>query len=75
MYFASLSYLSPATPAHRRYALRRVRQGRPDRRVVIADWSAEPGEPKVLDDETAALRAIGEALDAARQQPAAACAA
>ncbi|WP_445329372.1 AI-2E family transporter [Xanthobacter lutulentifluminis] len=70
-----LSYLSPATPAHRRYALRRVRQGRPDRRVVIADWSTEPGEPKVLDGETAAVRAIGEALDAARQQPAAACAA
>lgn len=65
-----LSYLSPATAAHRRYAQRRVRQGRADRRLVIADWSAEPGELLALDGEDAAVRTIAEAMDAARLQPA-----
>lgn len=45
-----MSYLSPATPAHRRYLSRRVLREAPGSTLVVADWMAEPANPAEAQD-------------------------
>ncbi|MFG1348472.1 AI-2E family transporter [Xanthobacter autotrophicus] len=59
-----LSYLSPATPAHRRYTIRRLKRDAPGRRVIVADWGAEDGQPERLEGEDAAVASIAAAVEA-----------
>lgn len=62
-----LSYLSPATSAHRRYLSRRVLREAPGAALVVADWMAEPqGTPDsngpVIASMAAAAAAVREAV-------------
>lgn len=59
-----LAYLSPATPAHRRYTLRSLTHERSGRRVVVADFMSE-GAPSLLQGETAAVATVKGAVEAA----------
>ncbi|MDI4665338.1 AI-2E family transporter [Xanthobacter autotrophicus] len=65
-----LSYLSPATPAHRRYTIRRLRRDAPGRRVIVADWGLEEGQPERLEGEDAAVTSIAAAVEAVEAPPA-----
>lgn len=60
-----LAYLSPATPAHRRYTIRSLNRDRAGRRVVVADFMAE-GPPPVLQGEAAAVSTVKGAVEAAQ---------
>lgn len=64
---AVLSYLSPATPAHRRYMIRRLAREHAGIAVLVADWAAadQPAGQR-CDDETAVITTMQEALDAIR---------
>ncbi|QRG06429.1 AI-2E family transporter [Xanthobacter dioxanivorans] len=65
--FAVLSYLSPATPAHRRYMSRRIVRESPRAGVLVADWNAaESGAAARLDAEAAVVTSMQEALGAIR---------
>lgn len=57
-----LSYLSPATPAHRRYTIRRLMRNGPERRVIVADWMAE-GSPAAQQGEAAVVATVVAAVD------------
>ena len=60
-----LAYLSPATPAHRRYTIRSLNRDRTGRRVVVADFMAEES-PAVLQGEAAAVSTVKGAVEAAQ---------
>ncbi|MFG1372588.1 AI-2E family transporter [Xanthobacter oligotrophicus] len=59
-----LSYLSPATPAHRRYTIRRLKRDAPGRRVIVADWGIEEGQTERLEGEDAVVTSIAAAVEA-----------
>lgn len=61
-----LAYLSPATPAHRRYTIRSLnRDPSARRRVMVADFMSE-GPPPVLQGEAAAVSTVKGAVEAAQ---------
>lgn len=61
-----LAYLSPATPAHRRYTIRSLnRDPSARRRVTVADFMSE-GPPPVLQGEAAAVSTVKGAVEAAQ---------
>lgn len=60
-----LAYLSPATPAHRRYTIRSLTRDSAARRVVVADFMSE-GSPPLLQGEAAAVSTVKGAADAAQ---------
>ncbi|MBP2150655.1 AI-2E family transporter [Xanthobacter flavus] len=61
-----LAYLSPATPAHRRYTIRSLnRDHSARRRVMVADFMSE-GPPPVLQGEAAAVSTVKGAVEAAQ---------
>lgn len=61
-----LTYLSPATPAHRRYTIRSLnRDPSARRRVMVADFMSE-GPPPVLQGEAAAVSTVKGAVEAAQ---------
>ncbi|WP_237355920.1 AI-2E family transporter [Xanthobacter sp. YC-JY1] len=62
-----LAYLSPATPAHRRYTIRTLSRDRTGRRVVVADFMAEE-PPPVLQGEAAAVSTVKGAVEAAQME-------
>ncbi|MFG1241021.1 AI-2E family transporter [Xanthobacter sp. V7C-4] len=64
-----LSYLSPATPAHRRYTIRRLKRDAPGRRVIVADWGIEQGQPERLEGEDAVVNSIAAAMEAVATLP------
>ena len=47
-----LSYMNPASLAHARYAVRRLRR-RTDVPIIVGFWSVDPAEPKAPDLVTA----------------------
>ncbi|MEP9352099.1 AI-2E family transporter [Xanthobacter sp. KR7-65] len=57
-----LSYLSPATPAHRRYTIRRLNRNAGQHRVIVADWMAE-GTATQLQGESAAVSSVAAAVE------------
>lgn len=58
-----LSYLSPATPAHRRYMGRRLERESPQTSLVVADWNAmDGGAPERLEPEVAVVSTMQDAL-------------
>ncbi|MCG5236485.1 AI-2E family transporter [Xanthobacter oligotrophicus] len=65
-----LSYLSPATPAHRRYTIRRLKRDAPGRRVIVADWGTEEGQTERLEGEDAVVTSIAAAVEAVEALPA-----
>lgn len=65
-----LAYLSPATPAHRRYTIRSLnRDPSARRRVMVADFMSE-GPPPVLQGEAAAVSTVKGAVEAAQVEAA-----
>ncbi|MDI4655955.1 AI-2E family transporter [Xanthobacter autotrophicus] len=65
-----LSYLSPATPAHRRYTIRRLKRDAPGRRVIVADWGIDEGQTERLEGEDAVVTSIAAAVEAVEAVPA-----
>ncbi|MFG1303332.1 AI-2E family transporter [Xanthobacter autotrophicus] len=59
-----LSYLSPATPAHRRYTIRRLKRDAPGRRVIVADWGMEEGKTERFEGEDAVVTSVAAAVEA-----------
>jgi predicted PurR-regulated permease PerM len=59
-----LSYLDTSSPAHMRYAIRRVRRRFPRAVVLLGSWMAEPGASELCDlvKADAAVTSVREAL-------------
>lgn len=66
-----LAYLSPATPAHRRYTIRRIARTAPDLKVIVADLMAEGAPPSALPGEAAAVGSAAAAFRAVETPPSA----